>query len=210
MNREIRYYDFSKKENRAYAPHISDENSRVVEGYAIVFNQASRMLQDKTSKKVFTEIIDPRAVTKLFLDEQDIKMLYNHDDNALLARSVWGAGTLSYEVDDYGVKYRFEMPNTSVGNDVLELIKRGDIWGCSFAFAYSKDGIRDEKRNGENIRTVISMARIDDFSIVVNPAYWGTYVTTREFVAPDPEPTIDHAGLMDVEQGLFELETMNL
>ena len=210
MNREIRYYDFSKKENRAYAPHISEENSRVVEGYSIVFNQASRMLQDKTSKKVFTEIIDPRAVTKLFLDEQDIKMLFNHDGNALLARSTWGAGTLSYEIDDYGVKYRFEMPNTSVGNDVLELIKRGDVWGCSFAFTYSKDGVRDEKRNGENIRTVISMASIDDFSIVVNPAYWGTYVTTREFNAPDSEPTIDHAGLMDVEQGLFELETMNL
>ena len=203
--REIRYYDF-RKENREYAPHLAEENSRIVEGYAIVFNQQSRKLYDKASKKVFTEIIDPRAVTKAFLDEQDVKMLYNHSNDMLLARSTFGIGTLSYEIDEYGVKYRFEMPNISVGNDVMELIRRGDVWGCSFAFTYAKDGIRDEKRNGQNYRTVIQMASIDDFSIVVDPAYLGTYVCTREFSAPDDEPKVDMAGKMDVELALLEME----
>ena len=49
--KEIRCYDF-RKENREYAPHLAEENSRVVEGYAIVFNQQSRKLYDKASKKV--------------------------------------------------------------------------------------------------------------------------------------------------------------
>lgn len=203
--REIRYYDF-RKENREYAPHLAEENSRIVEGYAIVFNQQSRKLYDKASKKVFTEIIDPSAVTKAFLDEQDVKMLYNHSNDMLLARSTFGIGTLSYEIDEYGVKYRFEMPNTSVGNDVLELIRRGDVWGCSFAFTYAKDGVRDEKRNGQNYRTVIQMASIDDFSIVVDPAYLGTYVCTREFSAPDDEQKVDMAAKMDVELALLEME----
>ena len=196
--REIRFYDF-RKENREYAPHLAEENSRIVEGYAIVFNQQSRQLYDKASKKVFTEIIDPRAVTKTFLDDQDVKMLYNHSNDMLLARSTYGYGTLNYEIDEYGVKYRFEMPNTTVGNDVLELIRRGDVWGCSFAFSYAKDGVRDEKRNGQNFRTVIQMASIDDFSIVVDPAYLGTYVTTREFSAPEEESKADMAGVMAVE-----------
>lgn len=207
--REIRCYDFSK-ENREYAPHLAEENSRIVEGYAIVFNQPSRKLFDKASKKVFTETIDPRAVTKLFLDDQDIKMLYNHSNDMLLARSTFGVGTLSYEIDDYGVKYRFEMPNTSVGNDVLELIRRGDVWGCSFAFTYAKDGIRDEKRNGENFRTVIQMASIGDFSIVVDPAYLGTYVCTREFSAPDEETENSMAARLDVEWAMLEMDFENL
>ena len=207
--REIRFYDF-RKENREYAPHLAEENSRIVEGYAIVFNQQSRQLYDKASKKVFTEIIDPRAVTKAFLDDQDVKMLYNHSNDMLLARSTFGFGTLSYEIDEYGVKYRFEMPNTSVGNDVLELIRRGDVWGCSFAFSYAKDGVRDEKRNGQNFRTVIQMASIDDFSIVVDPAYLGTYVTTREFSAPEEEPKVDMAGVMAVELEMLNMELENL
>jgi HK97 family phage prohead protease len=207
--KEIRCYDFSK-ENREFAPHLAEENSRIVEGYAIVFNQPSRKLFDKASKKVFTETIDPRAVTKLFLDDQDIKMLYNHSNDMLMARSTYGFGTLSYEIDDYGVKYRFEMPNTSLGNDVLELIRRGDVWGCSFAFTYAKDGIRDEKKNGQNFRTVIQMASISDFSIVVDPAYLGTYVSTREFSAPDEETENSMAARLDVEWAMLEMDFENL
>ena len=207
--KEIRCYDFSK-ENREFAPHLAEENSRIVEGYAIVFNQPSRKLFDKASKKVFTETIDPRAVTKLFLDDQDIKMLYNHSNDMLMARSTYGFGTLSYEIDDYGVKYRFEMPNTSLGNDVLELIRRGDVWGCSFAFTYAKDGIRDEKKNGQNFRTVIQMASISDFSIVVDPAYVGTYVSTREFSAPDEETENNMAARFDVEWAMLEMDFENL
>jgi HK97 family phage prohead protease len=181
-----------------------------VEGYAIVFNQQSRKLYDKASKKVFTEVIDPRAVTKAFLDDQDVKMLFNHSNDKLLARSTYGFGTLTYEIDEYGVRYRFEMPNTTIGNDVLEMIRRGDVFGCSFAFSYAKDGVRDEKRNGQNYRTVIQMASIDDFSIVVDPAYMGTYVSTREFCAPEDEPKADMAGVMDVELAMLEMELENL
>jgi HK97 family phage prohead protease len=205
--REVRCYDFST-ENRAFAPHVAEENSRIVEGYALVFNQQSRKLYDRASKKVFTEVIDPRAITSAFLAEQDIKMLYNHSNDMLLARSTFGVGTLQYEVDEYGVKYRFEMPNTSTGNDVLELIRRGDVFGCSFAFSYAKDGVRDEKKSGQNYRTVIQMASISDFSIVVDPAYLGTYVSTREFHAPDEEPAKDMAGIMDVELAMLELENL--
>ena len=207
--KEVRYYDFSK-ENREYAPHLAEENGRIVEGYAIVFNQPSRKLFDKASKKVFTETIDPRAITKAFLDEQDIKVLFNHSNDMLLARSTYGYGTLSYEIDDYGVKYRFEMPNTTTGNDVLEMIRRGDVFGCSFGFSYAKDGIKDEKRNGQNYRTVINMAAIDDFSIVVDPAYMGTYVCTREFCAPDEEPAVDFGDVLDVELSMMEMEFENL
>ena len=207
-NHEIRFYDFSKAENREFAPHLADKEGRVVTGYAIVFNQRSRVLYDKSQRKYFTEIIDPRAVTMAFLNDQDIKFNFNHDNDRLLGRSLYGSGSLSFEVDEYGVRYTVELPNTTVGNDVLELIRRGDVFGCSFAFSYAKDGVRDEKKNGQNYRTVIQMASISDFSIVVDPAYLGTYVSTREFHAPDEEPAKDMAGIIDVEMRLFEIENL--
>lgn len=184
---EIRVFDFSR-EHREFAPHIAEgENSRRVEGYAIVFNQRSRVLYDKEKKKFFVEVIEPRAVTKELLDSCDIKLLFNHDNNHILGRSIFGYGSLSYEIDDYGVKYSVELPNTTDGNNVLELIRRGDVFGCSFAFNYDKDGVVDVKKGGENLRTIIKFSRISDFSIVVDPAYWGTFVSSRAFEEPREE-----------------------
>lgn len=184
-DREIRSYDFTQEELRYYAPHLASDNT--VEGYAIVFNTPSRTLTDRATRKRFTEIIEPRAVSKEFLDRQDIRLNYNHDDTQLLGRSLFGQGTLRYEVDEKGVKYTCELPDTTLGRDVRELIRRGDLFGCSFAFTYASDGVRDEREAGRNIRRVSSFGSISDFSIVCNPAYWGTSVVTRSFDAPEEE-----------------------
>ena len=208
-NHEIRFYDFSKAENREFAPHLADKEGRVVTGYAIVFNQRSRVLYDRTQRKCFTEVIDPRAVTMAFLNEQDIKFNFNHDNDRLLGRSLYGSGSLSFEVDEYGVRYTVELPNTTVGNDVLELIRRGDVFGCSFAFTYAKDGVRDEKKDGQNLRTVIKMDSIHDFSIVVDPAYLGTYVVSKrafEDVADEDEG--NEGCPADIDIALAELDLM--
>lgn len=210
MNRnlqEVRFYDFSKAENREFAPHLTDKEGRVVTGYAIVFNQRSRVLYDKTQRKYFTEVIDPRAVTLAFLNQQDIKFNFNHDNNMLLGRSLYGEGSLRFEVDEYGVKYAIELPNTTTGNDVLEMIKRGDVFGCSFAFVYAKDGVRDEKQNGQNIRTVIKMDSIHDFSIVVDPAYLGTYVVSQR-AFQEPNENEPEGCPAEIEMALAELDLM--
>ena len=68
----------------------------------------------------------------------------------------------------------------------------------------------NEKRNGQNYRTVIQMASIDDFSIVVDPAYLGTYVSTREFSAPDEETENNMAARLDVEWAMLEMDFENL
>lgn len=208
-NHEVRFYDFSKAENREFAPRITDENERLVEGYSIVFNQRSRVLYDKTQRKYFIEVIDPRAVTESFLNEQDIKMVFNHSNDALMARSVFGVGSMTYKVDEYGVRYSFKMPNTTVGNDVLELIRRGDVFGCSFAFTYAKDGVRDEKKDGQNLRTVVRMDSIHDFSIVVDPAYLGTYVVSKRAFEDNVEN--DNKGCpAEIDIALAEIDLIDM
>ena len=107
--------------------------SRTITGYAILFNVPSAPLWSDEDSEA-REVIAPEAVTKEFLDGQDIKMTMFHDSHSLLARSNKGGGTLSYTVDDKGVMFEFTAPNTVDGDKALELVRRGDISGCSFAF----------------------------------------------------------------------------
>ena len=176
----------------AAAPKVvGEEGSRTVEGYAIVFNQDSRMLYDRQRKRYFVERIEPRAVSEAFLRACDIKMNRNHNDDMLLARSRYGEGSLKFKIDEYGVRYSFEMPNTTAGNDTLESIRRGDLFGSSFRFSDSKDGVRYERMkdgSGTLLRTISKFGGIYDFSIVTDPAYYGTNVSARSFEGmPDPD-----------------------
>jgi HK97 family phage prohead protease len=83
---------------------------RYISGYAIVFNELSVDLGG------FREIILPEAVERQMINESDILMLVNHNrDNGLLARSKFGTGSLRIEVDEKGVYFEFELPNTQLG-----------------------------------------------------------------------------------------------
>ena len=94
---------------------------RNIKGYAIVFNHESRDLGG------FTEIIKPDAIDEDILKRSDIKCYLDHNrDKGILARSKKGTGSLSYSIDERGVIYEFEAPNTPLGNEVLEGLKRGD------------------------------------------------------------------------------------
>lgn len=198
----------------AAAPKVvGGEGSRTVEGYAIVFNQDSRMLYDRQRKRYFVERIEPRAVSDDFLRSCDIKMNRNHNDDFLLARSRYGYGSLKFSIDEYGVRYSFEMPETTAGNDTLESIRRGDLFGSSFRFTDAKDGVRYERLKdgkGTLLRTVSKFGGIFDFSIVTDPAYYGTSVSARSFGSlADPEVPQSVWGpeeelmLMDIEQQSF-------
>ena len=201
---ETRYFGVQKRE---LAPSVK-EDGRTIVGYAIVFNQRSRVLYDKTSRKFFEEIIEPRAVTVEFLDRQDIKLVFNHDKNYLLGRSMYGYGTLHYEIDEYGVRFECELPKTAVGEEILELVRRGDLWGCSFSFYYAEDGYVDSRlEDGTLLRTVTKMESINDFSVVVDPAYMGTAVTTRSFEEPKVEPKNEPEETREMESAL-ELEEL--
>ena len=146
-------------EQRAYDGEIkAAEESRTVEGYASVFNSMSEDLG-------FREVILPGAFSNVL--DNDVRALYNHDSNYLLARTT--SGTLELKEDDKGLYYRFEMPNTSYGNDMLELFRRGDLTQSSFGFTVEKDNWRME--DGQQVRYIYRVGSLFDVSPVVFPAY---------------------------------------
>ena len=117
----------------AEAPTLN-EDGRTIEGYAIVFGVRSNVMYDWEEGRKFVEVIERSAVTDELLNSCDIRALVEHNNQRLLARSNRGKGTLQLDIDDHGLKYRFVSPNTTHGNDIVEMVKRGDISGSSFAF----------------------------------------------------------------------------
>lgn len=170
--------------------------SRTITGYAILFNTPSAPLYEYDDEEA-REIIAPEAVTKELLDGCDIKMTMFHDRQLILARSKNGAGTLSYGVDDKGVYFEFDAPKTADGDKALELVRRGDISGCSFMFSthyYDNAYVsRDVQRvDGKTIVTYIVNVITDiyDFTLAADPAYPDTTceAEARELVRELREP----------------------
>lgn len=155
-----------------------DGESRLITGRAIVFNSDSKNMG-------FIERIMPQALTSEVVENSDVFCLYNHDKNQVLARSNKGKGTLALDLDADGVNFMFEAPNTSLGNDVLELVRRGDLTSCSFGFTMpnEKDAqrwYRDE--DGTLRRDILKINGLFDVSIVNTPAYSETSVSVREML----------------------------
>lgn len=156
------------------------KESRTISGYAIVFGVESRILADYWDN--YREIIEPGAITEERLKDMDIKMTMYHNREKILARSNKGEGTLKISVDEVGVHYEFDAPNTVDGDTALELVKRGDLSGSSFMFwTDEKSGVSYEKRSdGIMLRRVKTIGMIYDMTIAADPAYEQTTVAARE------------------------------
>lgn len=175
-----------KVEIRTFAEAPVAGDGRTISGYAIVFDVESRVLASWDGD--FVEIIERGAVDDALIAQSDVKALFNHVNSMLLARSVNGNGTLKLTVDDHGLRFEFEAPNTSHGNDVLELVKRGDLQGCSFAFTADEENIKYSREGDRRLRRVRKLSGLYDVSVVVDPAYTQTSVDARSFPEPAPAP----------------------
>lgn len=180
--REVRSYIDEQFQPRLREAADGGE-SRVIEGYAIVFGKRSVLLMDWYDR--YYEVIEPGAIDEARLAEMDIKMTMFHDREMLLARSNKGKGTLKLSVDEVGVKYEFEAPRTADGETALELVRRGDLAGSSFTFwSDEKSSIRYEMLDDDILlRYVDRIDRVYEMTIAADPAYTETTVTAREVEA---------------------------
>lgn len=158
-----------------YQVRMVDKEKRIIEGYGIVFNKESRLLGGW-----FVEIIKPEAVVTA-MQNPDIRSEFNHEVNYLLGRR--STGTARFDVDATGVKYTVSVPRTDYGDNLLELVGRGDVKGSSFQFITAEKGDTwaKENRGGTEIwlRTVTNMALIDEIGPVTNPAYNDTTASAK-------------------------------
>lgn len=149
---------------------IRDEGDKgiVARGYAAVFNSLSSNLGG------FVEMVNPKAFNKT-IQEQDVLALRDHNPSFLLGRM--SSGTLRLEVDDHGLRYEIDLPNTTEGRDTAELLRRGDLKGSSFSFRAIEDSW-GETPDGFPLRE-LSVVSLRDVGPVSFPAYPDTEVALR-------------------------------
>lgn len=166
-------------------------------GYAAVFNRNSQNLGG------FVEQVDPAAFNKSLADLVPVMARGNHDDAHLLG-TTW-AGTLRLSVDEVGLRYEVDLPDTTSGRDFKELAARGDIKWSSFAFR-TIDDEWSETEHGYTLRTLRAVQLVD-VAPVNSPAYLDTSVALRSLAervtaeAPADEQRADSTDSADAGQG---------
>lgn len=155
-----------KKETRNFNVSL-DSDSRILSGYAAVFNSESKDLGG------FTEMISPAAFEGV-IERSDVFAVLDHDRNKVLARSKMGKGSLELNIDSKGLQFRFESPNTTLGNDVLSMVKRGDLTDASFCFTV-EDESWQKREDGSYLRTINKIGDLFDVAICYNGAYPESY-----------------------------------
>ena len=174
-------------------PQEGQQESREIEGRPIVFGVRSVNLTPWISTRKVYEILEPGCISRELLAKSDVILNLNHSN---LVPDVLGRfrnsdkDTLSLELRGDGIDCRCELPKTNNANDTLELMKRGDITGMSFAFEDdwedSENGVSLEKTNdiedGKEVwlRHVKKITALYDVAIVTHPAYEQTSVGLRE------------------------------
>lgn len=155
--------------NRFHAQFRAQIDGNTLSGHASVFGQYAEM-------PGHLECIDPGAFDEvLSSSDTDCRALINHDPMLLLGRQ--SAGTLRLKVDDLGLYFECDLPDTSYANDLRTLVARGDITGCSFGWVPGADAW--STLNGRQLRTHTNVKELVDVSAVTWPAYQGTDVALR-------------------------------
>ena len=160
-----------KKINRVYDVELRsvDQESRQVEGYAVVFNAS-------TDLGWFTEEIDRNAFDNT--DMSNVYLLFNHDENNVLAGT--SNGSLRMTIDEKGLRQVSEIVDTTIGEDTLKLVKNGLINKMSFAFTIDEDGGEEWiSDRGKEHRIIRKINKLYDVSLVTYPAYNQTSAFAR-------------------------------
>ena len=153
-----------------------DENSRLIEGVAVVFDSWSRDLGG------FTEIIRSSAISQELVNSSDVIANINHDDNQMVARWKEGKGTLNLELKEDGLHFSFEAPQTERGNELLWNVRNGNLFECSFAFSLPDNTTCQRWSRGEDgslKREIFEIGALYDVSVVTVAAYPATSVDAR-------------------------------
>lgn len=167
------------------------KESRTLVGYALKFGTRSVNLTPWSSWREVYEILEPGCISMEMLNRQDVVFTAFHNPEKVLGRCTNGKGTLRMSIDSVGLRIECEMPNTELGNEMLELVKRGDLFGMSFAYVTDEDDsenavsyAREADKDGKQVwlRHVKRIDKMFDVTVAGHPAYEETEISQRELL----------------------------
>lgn len=140
-------------------------SGRRLEGLAAVFNVDAKIGR-------FVETIRAGAFTASLASGRDVLGLVDHDAGKLLART--SSGTLRLTQDGKGLAFSLDIPDTTLGRDVLALAERRDLGGMSFGFRAIEEAWPSADRRELRAVELIEVSVVHSF-----PAYSQTTVAAR-------------------------------
>jgi len=192
--KQVRFVPLEDCQLQVREPQEGEQESRTVVGMPIVYGVRSVNLTPWSEDREVYEVLEAGFITPELLQRSDVILNLNHSTKVpdVLGRYRNSErDTLSLDLVPQGMKCRCTFPHTNNANDTLELMKRGDITGMSFAFTddpHNRESVILERTAEVSaagkeiwIRRVKRATGFYDVAIVTHPAYEQTSVVTREF-----------------------------
>src|SRR5262249_50066152 len=128
---------------------------------------------------MFLERVRPGAFMRAIRERQDTQLRLNHDANLIVSRI--SNQTLRLQEDSKGLRFEATVAKTSVGDDLIELVKTQTLRGCSFSFVARQESwskVRDASGRQRDLRDLLDVD-LYDVSVVSDPQYSGTSVANK-------------------------------
>jgi HK97 family phage prohead protease len=202
-NRELRYFPVELRTGADGRPHLS--------GLVVQYNRLSRNIGG------FVERVKKGSFRSVLQRGDDVLCLHEHStQRGVLGRT--SSGTLQLRDGDDGLEFDVSLPDTTLGHDVEEMCRRGDLREMSYGFICGpkdsdwKDEDYDDEETDERchgtVRTIKNYARVTDVSVVATPANFGTRVVVRSMFSGDiPEDVRRHIIVPDTKTVVSVNET---
>lgn len=167
QQKEIRKFIVTDLETRT----LEDTEEKVISGYINKFNTRSQYMG-------FYEEVAKGAFDKTLADGHNIYAMYNHNSDMILGST--RSGSLKLNTDNIGLHFELRInPNISYASDIAELVKSGDLEGCSFGFWVTDDEwtLTEDKID----LRIIKELELTEVTITPFPAYLDSEASCRSF-----------------------------
>ena len=171
-NKEIRCFT-ADVEVRATGTEGEAKGNKLT-GYAVKFNDIT------TIGNQFEERVANTAFSGV--DMTNTLALWNHNYDEPVGRA---GKNLNLSIDSKGLRFDIDLPNTTRGNDIAELVRTGIVGGMSFGFTIADD--EWEQRDGMPLRTINEVDSLYEITFTAIPAYPTTEIAMRSLEAASVE-----------------------
>lgn len=161
--RAERFYKIENLQTR------DDSDELILEGRFVAYGDIYEVWEGAT------ESIAPGAFRNSI--HQDVRALYNHNDDIVLGRTSAGTCELEDRADGLWGKIRVNKKDSDATNAYAR-VERGDVTGCSFGFNI-KSETQEVREDGSVHWTITEVDPLYEISVCAYPAYQATHVSAR-------------------------------
>jgi HK97 family phage prohead protease len=104
--------------------------------------------------------------------------LFNHDFKSVIGNTANNTLRIG-QADATGIPIEIDLPDTTTGNDIAELVSKGYIAGMSFSMANGFEQYSEANVSGTNVLTCTKFT-VDEVTVTAVPAFTSTSIGVKD------------------------------